>query len=279
MMPGGGDVRFGLEIVPFGELAEPRLVADLAVEAEAAGWDGVSVWDHVGVPFGAGDPWVMLAAIAARTARLRLCVGVAAVPRYRPHLLARTLAGLDRLSGGRMIFGAGLGGVPEEFSTYGEEGDPAARAEMLDEALEVVTRLLAGEPVTFEGRRYVVHGAMLAPASLQRPRIPVWIGGESRRAMRRAARWDGWIVPTVDESGAITKRPEEIERSAAFLRKARAGADPIEIAVSGISETRESPLVRVYEEAGATWWLESLFGLRGSVDDLRRVIRRGPPAG
>jgi alkanesulfonate monooxygenase SsuD/methylene tetrahydromethanopterin reductase-like flavin-dependent oxidoreductase (luciferase family) len=266
-----------VEIVPFGELADPRLVAGFAEEAEHAGWKAISVWDHVGFPYGVGDPWVMLAAAAAKTERLALIVGVAAIPRYRPHLLARTLASLDRLSGGRLILGAGLGGVPEEFSSYGEDADPAVRAAKLDEALEVLTRLFCGEPVTYEGRYYSVRGAVLSPAPVQRPRIPLWIGGESRRALGRAARWDGWIVPTIDETGAIIKKPEEIARSVETIRESREIEAGLEIALSGITEPGQGALVREYESAGATWWLESVFGLRGPIEALRRRIRAGPP--
>jgi hypothetical protein len=96
--------------------------------------------------------------------------------------------------------------------------------------------------------------------------------------MRRAAHWDGWIVPTVDETGAIIKTPEAIAQCAATIRQSQeVGATP-EIAVSGITEPDQAALVREYESAGATWWLESLFGLRGTIDALRRRIRTGPPA-
>jgi alkanesulfonate monooxygenase SsuD/methylene tetrahydromethanopterin reductase-like flavin-dependent oxidoreductase (luciferase family) len=270
-------LKHGVEIVPFGELADPRLVAELAEEAEHAGWEAISVWDHVGFPYGVGDPWVMLAAAAARTERLALIVGVAAIPRYKPHLLARTLASLDHLSGGRMILGAGLGGVAEEFSSYGEDSGAAVRAAKLDEALELLTRFFSGEPVTYEGRYYSVRDAVLCPAPLQRPRIPIWIGGESRRALRRAARWDGWIVPTIDETGATIRRPETIARSVDAIRESREVEAGSEVAVSGITRPGEGALVRQYESAGATWWLESLFGLRGPIETLRRRVRDGPP--
>jgi len=223
------------------------------------------------------DPWVALAAAAAATSRIKLCVGVAPIPRYRPHVLARALATLDHLSDGRLILGAGLGGAPEEFAAYGEEADPRIRAEKLDEGLDLVAQLLSGVPTTFEGKHFTARGAVQAPTGLQKPRPPIWIGGESRSALRRAARWDGWIAPSIDENSVITKTPEEVARSWALLKGLHPVGKPLDIAISGVSQPGEDGLVREYAAAGATWWLESLFGLRGSVDELRERIRRGPP--
>ena len=180
-------MHFGIEIIPLGEYADPKKALELAVAAEDAGWDGVFLWDHLGFVWGApsADPWVALAAIAARTSRLRLGTMVTPVPRRRPQVLANTLATLDQLSGGRVIFGAGLGGVDMEFSAFGEETDPHVRAEKLDEALELLDRLLSGEPVTHIGRHYQADDITLAPLPVQ-PRIPFWIGGESLPSLRRA---------------------------------------------------------------------------------------------
>jgi alkanesulfonate monooxygenase SsuD/methylene tetrahydromethanopterin reductase-like flavin-dependent oxidoreductase (luciferase family) len=219
---------------------------------------------------------VALAAAAAATSRIRLCVGVAAIPRYRPHLLARTIASLDHLSGGRVILGAGLGGAPEEFAAYGEEPDLRLRSEKLDEGLDLLAQLLSGEPTTFEGKHFAAHGVVQAPAAMQQPRPPIWIGGESHAALRRAARWDGWIVPTIDENSAITKTPEDVAHCTELLKEMQPTGRPLDVAVSGVSWAGEHGLVREYASAGATWWFESLFGLRGSVDDLRERIRNGP---
>ncbi len=224
------------------------------------------------------DPWVALAAAAVGTSRIKLCVGVAAIPRYRPHLLARTLASLDHLSNGRLILGAGLGGAPEEFAAYGEEADPRIRAEKLDEGLDLLTQLLSGVPILFEGKHFTARGAVQAPGALQKPRPPIWIGGDSQAALRRAGRWDGWITTTVDENSMTTKTPVDIARSAALLKEMNPAERLFDVAISGVSEPGQYALVEEYASAGATWWLESLFGLRGSVDDLRERIRSGPPA-
>ena len=110
-------MHFGIEVVPFGEYSDPRKVMELAVAAERAGWEGIWLWDHLLFPYGAGDPWVTLAAIAAVTRSIKLCTGVAALPRYKPQVLARTLVGLDILSQGRMIFGVGAG-VDFDFTDF-----------------------------------------------------------------------------------------------------------------------------------------------------------------
>src|SRR5438067_30640 len=196
-------MRFSINIPNFGDFADARAVATVASAAEDAGWDGLFVWDHVvhskerrrGQPF--GDPWMLMTAAALATSRLRLGPLVTPVARRRPEQLARQVATLDVLSGGRVIFGAGLGGpIEDEFGSFGDTTDPVVLAERLDEGLELLQRYWSGEPVNFHGRHYQVRDVTLLPASVQRPRPPVWIGGywPNRRPIRRAARWDG-VVP------------------------------------------------------------------------------------
>src|SRR5689334_16410634 len=193
-------MRFSINIPNFGDFADPRTVARVAVAAEQAGWDGLFVWDHVvhhkqercGQPF--GDPWILLAAAALSTTRLRLGTLVTPVPRRRPEQLARQVATLDQLSGGRVVFGAGLGGpIEDEFGSFGDTTDAVVLAERLDEGLALLDRYWSGDTVDHEGRHYQVRGVRLLPTPVQRPRPPVWIGGfwPARRPMRRAARWDG----------------------------------------------------------------------------------------
>ncbi len=270
-------MHYGIEIVPFGEFGDPRVAVQLAQAAEAAGWEGFWVWDHVAFPYGVGDPWVILSAVATATKRLKLCPGVAPLPRYRPHVLARLLTSLDVLSEGRLIFGTGLGGVAEEFTAYGEPGDARIRAAMLDEGLEVLTRLWSSEPVTHHGTYYTVAGVAHTPRPLQRPRIPVWIGGESKPALRRAARWDGWIIGTLNEKCEILKTPAQLGEQVAYIRQHRGGDAPFEVAVDGISQPGDGTLARAYAAAGATWWFEALFGLRGSVEEMLARVEAGPP--
>src|SRR5262249_26840366 len=132
-------MRRGIFVSNVGTYADPRTIEDLAVSAERAGWDALLIWDHLGFVRGqpAADPWITLAAVAARTERLVIGTAITPLPRRRPHVLAHQVATLDALSGGRFVFGAGIGGVPKEFGVFGEEEEARPRAEMLDEGLEV----------------------------------------------------------------------------------------------------------------------------------------------
>ena len=118
-------MRYGLNVCTLGEYADPRLVVDVAGAAEEAGWESLFVWDHLGFAWGvpSGDPWVTLSAVAQATSRLRIGTGVTPLARRRPQVVANTVACLDRLSGGRVVLGAGLGGVPVEFAAFGESDD------------------------------------------------------------------------------------------------------------------------------------------------------------
>jgi alkanesulfonate monooxygenase SsuD/methylene tetrahydromethanopterin reductase-like flavin-dependent oxidoreductase (luciferase family) len=196
--------------------------------------------------------------------RLRRGTAVTPLPRRRPAVLASAVATLDRLSGGRVIFGAGTGGVPSEFTVFGEPGGASDRAAMLDEGLDVVTGLWSGQPVTHVGRFYRVNGVTLAPLPVQRPRIPVWIGGTSAAARRRAARWDGWIIGCDDEQGAMVVPPASIAAGAAAIAALRPGRGHFDIAVTGASAGPGDRVPAAYAEAGATWWLEHIHGRRGS---------------
>jgi alkanesulfonate monooxygenase SsuD/methylene tetrahydromethanopterin reductase-like flavin-dependent oxidoreductase (luciferase family) len=129
---------------------------------------------------------------------------------------------------------------------------------MLDEGLAVLDRFWSGEMVTHHGQHYDVENVSLAPLPFQRPRIPIWIGGESPPALRRAARWDGWLAPTTSPDGTpiMDKDPGRIAEMVADIRRHRAHA---------------------YEAAGATWWLESIHDMRGSLDEMIARVEAGPP--
>lgn len=267
-------MRYAVETTNLGDYADPRVAVRLARAAEGAGWDAFFVWDHLAFAWGvpSGDPWVILSAAAASTARLELGTAVTPLPRRRPHVVANALATLDHLSGGRVIFGAGLGGVGEEFSAFGEPADAKKRAAMLDEGLSILDGLLSGETVTHQGEHYSVEGVALTPPPVRRPRVPIWIGGESPAALRRAARWDGWLAPATSPEGTPTmaKSPERIAEMVAQVRRHRASDAPFEVAVDGYTEPGDAGLSRSYAEAGATWWLESVHGMRGPLEEMRR---------
>jgi alkanesulfonate monooxygenase SsuD/methylene tetrahydromethanopterin reductase-like flavin-dependent oxidoreductase (luciferase family) len=269
-------MHYGIEVVPFGEYSNPRLVVELARAAEQAGWEAISLWDHLVFPYGAGDPWVTLSAIAAVTKRIKLCTGVAPLPRYKPQVLARTLVGLDLLSEGRVIFGVGAG-VDFDFAPFGEATDAKTRGGMLDEGLAILSGLTSGQVVTFEGSYYQVQGVQLVPSAVQQPRIPVWIGGDSKAAYRRAAQWDGWIIGTVDEMQNIVLPPEQLAEKVAAIRSHRTSSAPFAIAVDGCTQPGAGGLVGEYAGAGATWWFEAIFGTRGSHAEMLQRIEAGPP--
>jgi alkanesulfonate monooxygenase SsuD/methylene tetrahydromethanopterin reductase-like flavin-dependent oxidoreductase (luciferase family) len=273
-------MHYAIEIVPFGEFSDPRLAARLAQAAEASGWEGLFVWDHLAYVFGFSgmDPWIALSAAAMATQTLRLGINVAPLPRYRPHALAQTVTTLDHLSQGRLILGFGLGGTLEEFSAFGEQADPRQRAAMLDEGLLVVDGLLRGEPLEYKGRYYTAQNVTLNPLPVQQPRPPIWIGGDSRPALRRAARWDGWVVSGNDTEGKMVLAPEPFAGQIAYIQSQRTRTGPFEVAVSGCSAAGETELPRSYSQAGASWWLETLFELRGSPVEMLQRIEAGPPA-
>ncbi|MER8028466.1 LLM class flavin-dependent oxidoreductase [Streptomyces bauhiniae] len=286
-------MRFSINIPNFGDFADPRNVATVAAAAEEAGWDGLFVWDHVlhrkyrGLPF--GDPWMLLTAAALATSRLRLGPLLTPVPRYRPQQLARQVATLDQLSGGRVIFAAGLGGpLDDEYRSFGDSAEPPVLAERLDEGLELLTRFWSGEPVDHHGKHYEVRDVALLPPTAQRPGPPVWIGGfwPRRAPMRRAARWDGAVplfesalhghVPDAAEVRELVdfvraNRPADAEGAFDFVL---GGATPPDPAKAGA-------LVRPLRDAGATWWDERQNQDGPGLYRLEPVLRRveaGPPA-
>jgi alkanesulfonate monooxygenase SsuD/methylene tetrahydromethanopterin reductase-like flavin-dependent oxidoreductase (luciferase family) len=116
--------------------------------------------------------------------------------------LARTLASLDVLCGGRLILGVAIGDGGSSFDAFGESAEARIRAEKLDEALEIITRLWSGDEISHRGKHFVVEKFALTALPLQRPRIPIWVGGDGPPALRRAARWDGWIGPDEDPLAA-----------------------------------------------------------------------------
>jgi probable F420-dependent oxidoreductase len=267
-------VRHGLCVANTGTYSDPRTVAALAEEAEQTGWEALLVWDHLGFVWGppAADPWVTLAAVAARTTSLVLGTDVTPVPRRRPHVLAHQVATLDVLSGGRVVFAAGIGGVASEFTSFGEEGDPRARAEMLDEGLEVLRGLWSGERVEHHGRHYTVDGVTLAPRPAQ-ARLPIWVGGNSRAALRRAARYDGWAADTTNPQG-MTLSPDDVARSVETILALRTDHEPFDVAVMGHADQADPG---AYAAVGATWWLENVHDMRGSFDDMLALVASGPP--
>ncbi len=263
-MPG---MRQALFVPIFDELAEPAVVAALAGEAEEHGWDGFFVWDHVGYRapvVGIADPWVTLAAVACATSTLRLGPMVTPLPRRRPVKLARESTTLDRLSGGRLVLGVGIGGDGSgELSATGEELDDRTRGEMLDEGLEVLRLAWSGEPVSHRGEHYVLDGIALQPTPLQRPGPPVWVAARygNPRPLQRAARHEGVFPIGIEE-------PSQLAEVVEAVGGPREGYD---VCVGGAPDADPAPFGAV----GATWWTVS-FPITTTADTVRGVLREGP---
>ena len=287
-------MRFSINIPNFGDFADPRTVARVAAEAEQAGWDGLFVWDHVvhrkeqrrGQPF--GDPWILLSAAALRTERLRLGTLLTPVARRRPEQLARQVATLDALSGGRVIFAAGLGApIEDEFGSFGDTTDPVVLAERLDEGLGLLARYWSGEPVNHSGRHYEVRDVELLPATVQRPHPPIWIGGywPHRRPMRRAARWDGVVPLFVNARHGEVPPVDEVRDLVVYVDRHREDRDrPFEVVLGGRTPgdpAQAGATIRPLAEAGATWWDERNPQTSDELYQLDPVLRRieaGAPA-
>jgi probable F420-dependent oxidoreductase len=242
---------------------------EIASSAEASGWDGLFLWDHLAFVWDgpAADPWIVLAAIAATTERIHIGTAVTPVARRRPQVLAHQVATLDVLSGGRVIFAAGLGGVASEFSRFGEDADARVRSELLDEGLDVLRALWSGDEVVHRGKHYTVEGVTLSPPPSRQP-LPIWIGGNRPASQRRAAQWDGWCADSSDPTG-MTLSPDDLARGVETIGR----GDDFDVAVIGYSD-RAAPAD--YEAAGATWWLESVHDMRGSYDDMLALVQAGP---
>ena len=265
----------------------PRLAAELAAQAEDAGWDGVFTYDAIGIGDGEMyDPWIVLAAIATRTERVTIGAAVFAPARRRPWKLAREAVSLDLLSNGRLVLPVGLGATDDlGFGNVGEPTAARARAERLDEALAIIDGLQTGEPFAFEGEHYRFGAMTFRPRPVQRPRIPVWVVGSwpHERSMRRAARWDGIYVQVTTADGKPASGPEVLPEIVDWLRSERPPelrGRPFEIVVDGVTPAddpaRAAAIAGAYEAGGATWWIEADWEAV-TEDALRARIAAGPP--
>ena len=266
-------MRHALYLPIFDELADPLAIARLTAEAEAAGWDGVFVWDHLAYRepvTEVADPWIVLAAAATATERLRLGPMVTPLARRRPAKLIRETVTLDQLSGGRLTLGVGLGGDrSRELSGTGEQTDDRERARMLDEALEVLEAGWTGDVVHHRGDHYVVDGVRFLPRPVQRPRIPIWVAvrGGNRRPLRRAARYEG-VFPVEVHS------PDLLAEVLAGIAEQRGDLTGYDVALGGSPGTDPAP----FEAAGATWWLVDIDWQHPKLADVTALTKAGPPA-
>ncbi len=262
------------------------LLVELGELAERAGWDGVFFEDYLVYYDGDDpptyDPWLLLTAIAARTGHVRLGTTVTSLPRRRPAKLAREVLTLDHLSAGRATVAVGVGDPKDRgLAAFGEQTDLKTRAAMLDEGLDVLVGLLGGDRVVHRGVHYRADGVALRPAPVQRPRVPVWVGGsiQAKAVLRRAARADG-IVPykLTDTDGWSDLTADEVHDLVAALPATRADGQPFDVAIGGRRRRPDERAERAYlaelAAAGATWWLE--FVKAGDPVAMRAAVARGP---
>lgn len=257
------------------EFLTAAAVAELALAAESAGFAACHVTDHP-APDGkwldmgghhALDPFVALSFAAAPTTSIRLLTNVFVAPYRNPFLGAKSIQSIDVLSGGRFILGTAAGYLKPEFSALGVDFDE--RNDLLDEALDVMQAVWSGEDTAYEGRHFKARGVRHAPVPRATPRPPIWIGGNSKRAIRRAVTsFEGWspfgtagygrasrtaeiggIDDLVSRIGIARDLAAEVGRTAPLEICYSAGglADPS----MSMEERRE--LIGELAEAGVTW--------------------------
>jgi alkanesulfonate monooxygenase SsuD/methylene tetrahydromethanopterin reductase-like flavin-dependent oxidoreductase (luciferase family) len=263
-------VRHAIYLPPFGELADPQVLIELAERAEDRGWDGMFLWDHIlrrpNDPQEIADTWIALASIATRTERIRLGPTVTPTARRRPQVIAKAATTLDHLSGGRLTLGLGLGvDTAGELSRFGEVVDPVGRGDALDEAAQLITELWSGEEVHHVGTHYLADGVRFLPRPVQRPRIPLWFAarGNATRPVRRAAHYDGLFAIDVDIEG-LTRMVKIVEAERGNLN----GFDIAALAIPGVD-------LPAWEARGVTWAMWSF--LPGEpLADIRACVEAGP---
>jgi probable F420-dependent oxidoreductase len=213
---------WGLYGLHKGSSVDPEVLARRARRAEEAGFESLWVGDHVALPVDAPDPHdeprlelvVTLAHLAAVTERVRLATGVAIVPQRQPVLLAKQLASIDVLSGGRLVVGVGVGYVAAELEALG--ASVADRGARTDEHLAAMLALWDEPTPTFAGEFVSFAGVVQRPRPVQRPHPPVVCGGHAPAALRRAATvgdgWYGWELPPDEVAAAVAELRELGER-------------------------------------------------------------------
>ncbi len=272
-------MKYGF-ILPEGDA---RTAANLACEAEQAGWDGFFVLD----PVWGTDPWVSLAAAALQTKHIRLGTVLTPVSRTRPWQLASATATLDNLSHGRVILPVGLGDI-DELETFGEITDRKIRAELLDEGLDILTSLWRGQPLSYTGKHYKIDTRFSPPPPpVQQPRIPIWVVGAwpSKKSMHRAMQYDGLLPQIIKPTEGIGHSTQKVDLADLriirdFIIEHHIDSKSFDIVIEGDSpgedKQKAAELVAQWAEAGATWWLEAPWDADTQADVLKR-IRQGPP--
>lgn len=272
------EMKYGF-VLPYGDA---RTAADMAFEAEQAGWDGFFVWEPVwGI-----DAWVCLTAAAVRTERIRLGTMLSPISRMRPWKLASETATLDNLSNGRVILSVGLGALDSGFAAFSEVTDRKTRAELMDEGLDILTGLWKGQPFYYNGKHYKVQKTDFfpPPPPVQKPRIPVWVvgGWPSKKSMQRVLRYDGLLPQVVKRNyNAQAASPEDLHAICEYVREHRKDQGPFDIVVEGKTpgnrQSEAASIVQEWADAGATWWNEAMWDEMDSLEAVLKRVRQGPP--
>ena len=274
--------KFGLGVPNGGDFANPHRTVELARAAEAAGWDGVFLWDHVvrRQPWQAMiDPWVTLAAVAMATEGVIIGPMVTPLARRRISVVARQSVTLDLLAAGRLRLGVGLGAPDDEFTRFGEDADPRRRARILDESLDALQLLWTGDPVSYRGEHVLLDDVEFRPTPAS-GRIPIWVAGgwPGGAPFRRAARFDG-VWPVAKAGGYLSVadfiecvdtvqglRADDSSFDSCFIDRSPAG---------GNAETSDK-LGRL-AAGGMTWWIDSLDDPSISLEHHLARVHAGPP--
>ncbi|MDG6910228.1 MAG: LLM class flavin-dependent oxidoreductase [Nitrososphaerota archaeon] len=277
-------MKFGF-IIPGGSATE---IVKLASDAEQSGWDGAFYYDDIytDAKTEMSAAWPVVTAMALSTKRIRIGSFLTAVGRRRPWELARESVTVDWLSGGRLILPTGLGWAGDgAYTKAGMPADRRVRAEMLDEGLEILDGLWSGKPFRYNGEHNRIKTMRFIPRPVQRPRIPIWVVGAWGRSksMRRSLKCDG-LIPVIKKPdgthGEVTPDTiHEMSRYASENREVRGNMrmefDLIKEGATPANPGKARATVEPFAEAGATWWMESMWGQ--GPGDVRRRIRAGPP--
>lgn len=262
-------VKHGVFVAPFGPLADPHKMVDLAATAEESGWDGLFLWDHVLRPESNEiiDAWVALGAMAAATERIQLGPMVTPIPRRRPIKLAREALTVDLMSDGRLILGVGSGTDSHgELSRFDEIVDARARGARLEEGLDIIARLLEGETLAHVGDHFRVDGVSLEPRPAQDPRPPIWCAarGTAKKPVRRAARYEGMFPIEVDA--------DSFQRMLDLVAQERGSLDGFDVCL----RTDYDGVAPDFADRGATWLLRS-FPPVVETAKVFDAVMHGPP--
>lgn len=261
-----------------------RDVAELCQLAEETGWDGCFLGDAIWCE----DPMISLAAAAMVTRRIRLGTLIIPMPLRRPWKVASESLALDRLSNGRLILGLGAGAVWMGWHSFPDEvTDTKARAEMLDESIDILTLLYQRKQFDYDGKHYHLKLTQMdlqhyPPKPVQQPRIPLWVPGlwPRKKSMQRVLKCDGLLAEKRNAEGQWeAPTPADIREMKAYINAHRTLKTPFDIVVNGktfgLSEAEVQAQLLAWKEAGVTWWVEDLY--TASVEQVRELIRQGPP--